>query len=117
MLIFEMQRQVCMSMTDASGAIYFPKYFEMATDAFEAYLRAQFETLPCGFPIVKTEGEFLQPVKLWDSLEIRLTKEKTGRSSFTLKAQFARSGDLVAVTTTTHVAVDPSTFKPIQPPF
>lgn len=104
---------------DSAGIVFFPRIFEIAHDAYEAWLgSAGFPLAPpprergYGLPLARAEAEFERPLRLGQELRVRVIPVRVGRSSFTIRSEIADPGGaLFAVVTTVHVCVDPATGR------
>ncbi len=100
--------------TDATGVIFFTEQLRLALEAFEAYLRASgcplgslLQTKDYLLPIVRAEADYTASLMVGDQIEIRLTVEQIGSTSFQLGYRFfdlgkQRESGSVRIT---HVAV------------
>lgn len=111
--IFSFQHAVGLSDSDASGLIYFPKFFDLSVQVFEAFLASKQMNLQKCFqleifmPIVSTCGNFYLPVRFGDVMDIDLFIKNLGNSSLTLEYEFLNNaGMLCAKTSVTHVTVN-----------
>jgi 1,4-dihydroxy-2-naphthoyl-CoA hydrolase len=80
--------KVKMHHTDAAGVAFFAQFFLMAHEAYEAALDAHGAPLGAWLhespaPLVHTEADYLQPLRLSDLARVRLGVEHTGTRSFT----------------------------------
>jgi len=101
--------------TDATGVLYFAQQFKIAQETFEEFLstvgKSWGEYLKEGdllLPVVHAEGDYFAPVQVGDILNICLTVEKIGTTSFTLRCRFEESatGKLLGSTSIVHVVID-----------
>jgi 1,4-dihydroxy-2-naphthoyl-CoA hydrolase len=110
--------------TDAAGILFFGHQFEMAHDAYQAFLESRgfsfAEVLADGeilIPLVHAEADYLKPLKVGDRLVIELTVAGISTHSFTLSYDFRRpDGEPVGTVKTVHVTVDRGTGAKIELP-
>ncbi|QIE57476.1 acyl-CoA thioesterase [Pikeienuella piscinae] len=77
---------------DPAGIVFYPRYFEMANEAVEAWfadrLATPFErlhgTMGLAIPTVALQVEFVAPSRHGDRLTFRLQPDRIGRSSLAL---------------------------------
>lgn len=120
--IFSLQYTISLSDSDISGAIYFPKFFDLSVRTWEAFLTSKQMSLQkcfqCGtfMPVVTSCGTFYLPVRFGDVMEIDLFVKDVGNSSLTLHYEFLNNSGVVCATTTiTHVTVN-NQMEPISIP-
>jgi len=99
--------------TDAAGVLFYGRLFELVQEAFEEALRAG--GLPLadllrdggfGLPVVHAEADFAAPVRVGDSLDVRLSFE-AGDRSLRVNAEIADgAGRTVGAAHVVHAAVD-----------
>lgn len=111
--------------TDMAGILYFGRQFRFAHDALEDFADSEgfgfervFHHEKFVFVIVHAEADYLAPLKVGEALEIRLTIDKVGQSSFAVDYQIYRQVDnlLVGTAKTVHVTLDSKTRKKIPIP-
>ena len=109
--------------TDAAGTIFFGHLFRMAHDAYEEFLNSERlgigELLKHGEYarfIVHAEADFKKPISVGDDLEVKLTAENIGDSSYTIRYDFQHNGETACSAKTVHVCVDRITNLPIPIP-
>lgn len=110
--------------TDAAGLLFFSHQFKIIHDAYESLL----EKIGFGFanlirekdfflPIVHAESDYKLPLFVGDVLEIRITVENLGRTSFTFAYELRNARrQIVGTARTVHVTVDKKTRKKIPLP-
>src|SRR4051812_12290672 len=76
--------------TDATGVLYFTEQLRMALEVLEDCfsLQEMIEKENFLMPIVHAESDYNAPLKVGDTVEISISCEKIGTSSFTLKYRF-----------------------------
>lgn len=102
--------------TDESGRIYFASVFRLAHDALDEFLTARGSSIrrfldggDCSLPIVHAEADFMRELRQGDAVEVRVSVEKIGTTSFALAFRIVREGAEVAVVRTVQVATHPAT--------
>lgn len=90
--MFEHRRAVGWSDVDAAGIVYYPRFLEYCHEAIEAMfgeLEGGYAALTMqrkiGVPTVHVEANFRAPLRYGDVCVVRVTVEKIGRSSVSLK--------------------------------
>jgi len=109
--------------TDAAGIVYFARYFAFAHEAYEAFLEAhQFnladllETSEYLIPIVHAEAQYHHPLRVQDTITVKMRCDFIGESSFTLEYQILRQGKCVCNVKTTHATVKRHTLQKVPIP-
>ena len=109
--------------TDAAGVLFYGRLFELVQEAFEEALRAGGLPLAAalrdggfGLPVVHAEADYAAPVRVGDSLDVRLTFE-AGDRSLRVDAEIADgAGRAVGAARVVHAAVDPVTGAAVPLP-
>ncbi len=123
--MFVTQNKVRMHDTDMAGILYFARQFRFVHDAIEDFSESEglsfddlFHKEHFVFVVVHAEADYLAPLRVGDVLEVRLTIESIGASSFTAFFQIFRIKDnlLVGTAKTVHVTLDRETRKKIPIP-
>ncbi len=119
--MYTYQTKIKLHDTDAAGLLFFSHQFEIIHDAYEALL----ESMGLGFaelirnkayflPIVHAESDYKLPLFVGDTIEIQVTVENIGETSFTFAYKLLNSkGELVGTARTVHVTIDKSTHQKI----
>lgn len=110
--------------TDMAGILYFARQFRFAHDALEDFVESEaslsfndvFSKKKFVFVIVHCEADYFAPLAVGDALEIRLSVENIGNSSFTLFYKIFRKDQLVGTVKTVHVSLHSETRKKITVP-
>ncbi len=110
--------------TDAAGILFFAHIYNLAQDAYEEMLnhigldvRTIITKSDFLFPFVHSEADYKKMVTVGEELEIQVTVEKIGKSSFTLLFRFINSKqEEAAVVKTVSVSVDKKTGQKIPLP-
>ncbi len=99
--------------TDAAKVLYFSNIFDLAHEAFEAYLVKNKSPLvnlldqeEVMFPIVHANANYLKPIILSDLITIKLSLKEKGKTSFTLSYNCLRENTLVANVEIVHVLIN-----------
>lgn len=114
--MFITKNQVRMHDTDMAGILYFPRQFRFVHDALEDF--SDTSGLPFAhifhkeeflFVVVHAESDYYVPLQVGDKLEIELTLEAVGTTSFTVKYKIYKVGNeriLSGMAKTVHVTID-----------
>lgn len=109
--------------TDMAGILYFARQFRFAHDALEDFMESEglsfdrlFHNNDFVYVIVHAEADYLRPVKVGDRLDIQVTVEKIGETSFTINYRIYRSPELIGTAKTVHVTMDAKTREKILIP-
>lgn len=116
--------KVRMHDTDTAGILYFARQFRFAHDALEDMVESEglsfekiFHKNDFVFVIVHAEADYLAPLRLGDRLEVHVTVERIGSSSFTMNyAIHKEDGPLVGTAKTVHVTLSRTTREKIPIP-
>jgi YbgC/YbaW family acyl-CoA thioester hydrolase len=111
---------------DKAGIVYYPIIFHYLHIAQEDFF-AEYAGMPyhrlieserIGFPTVTDFTEFIEPIRYGDVLEISVYISQVGRSSavFEFRVHRKETGQLLAKSSQTKVAIDMDTWKPIEIP-
>ena len=111
---------------DHAGIVYYPRiihYFHLAFEEFFGecagmhYARV-LDDWKVGFPAVKAEVEFRQPLSYGDAVDVEVTIDHIGKSSLVTRYRVRKQGseELVAEGTVTTVTVDMDSFRPCPMP-
>lgn len=104
--------------TDMAGILYFARQFRFAHDTFEDFLESEgvhmdrtFREGKFVFVIVHAEADYLISLRVGDPLEIHLSFERIGTTSFTVAYKIFRlpTQELVGTVKTVHVCIDSKT--------
>lgn len=118
------QTKIKLHDTDAAGLLFFSHQFEIIHDAYEALL----EKIGFGFaelirhkdfflPIVHAESDFKAPLFVGDVIEIQVTVEHIGTTSFTFSYKLLdASQNMVGTAKTVHVTVDKKSQQKVPLP-
>ena len=114
---FLWQSRVRFGDTDASGRVFYISLLRHFEAAEHELLRSlgchysSFQAPKVDFPRVRVECDYTSPLVFDDLIDIAVTVERVGRSSFTLGFAVSVAGRLAARGKLTVVAMDPHTRK------
>jgi 1,4-dihydroxy-2-naphthoyl-CoA hydrolase len=121
--MYKYQSRIGLGDTDAAGIMFFANIFDKIHEAYESFLSevdlsiSKILGSQWALPIVRTESEYFQPLLLDEKIEIQISLEKMGETSFLLKYEVMNeNGDLCCQAYTLHVAVKRSSGKKIDLP-
>ncbi len=110
---------------DAATTVYFPRFFEYASDlyiqqltAFGVPMRAMLEARALAIPLRHAEADYRFPLFFEDPFVVELVAMEVGTTSFSLGFRM-RSPDgqrLHALVQTVHVCIDPTGGRPVPVP-
>lgn len=112
---FIAKNKVRMHDTDMAGILYFPRQFRFAHDALEDFVENMgvtfdqlFREEEFVFVIVHAESDYYVPLHVGDNIEVHLSVERIGNSSFTIVYQIYREPEhiLVGSAKTVHVCLE-----------
>jgi 4-hydroxybenzoyl-CoA thioesterase len=111
---------------DQAGVVYYPRFFHYFHQAFEEWFRQALGTSypdlvlkeGIGFPSVRVETEFMQPLRYGDRARVQIEVLEVGTKSLTLRYELFRMPDhiLSARATITTVAIDNNSFTSVAIP-
>lgn len=110
--------------TDMAGILYFARLFRFAHDALEDFMESQglnfdilFHDNNFVFVIVHCEADYVAPVKVGDPLEVHVTVEHIGNSSFTMAYTiYKQEQQLMGKAKTVHVTLERTSRKKMAIP-
>lgn len=122
--MFISYNQVRMHDTDMAGILYFPRQFRFAHDALEDFIESMgltfdqvFRHLNFVFVIVHAESDYFNPLRVGDKLEIHLSVETVGSTSFSIGYKIYKIDKTLAGSAkTVHVTLDSATRNKIPIP-
>jgi 1,4-dihydroxy-2-naphthoyl-CoA hydrolase len=124
--MFIAKNQVRMHDTDMAGILYFPRQFRFAHDALEDFVESEgfnfdkvFHKENFVFVVVHCEGDYYAALRVGDRIDIHVSVEKIGSSSFTMLYKIFRGDQKVGLAKTVHVTLErvSRTKIPIPPKF
>ncbi len=110
--------------TDMAGILYFARQFRFVHDTFEDFIESEgwnlnriFHEEKFVYVIVHVEADYYHSLHVGDALEIHLSVERIGSTSFTLFYKIFREKELIGTAKTVHVCIDKETRAkgPIPP--
>lgn len=125
---FIAKNKVRMHDTDMAGILYFARQFRFVHDTFEDFIESEglnlhqmFQEESNIFVIVHVEADYYHSLHVGDAIDIHLSVERIGNTSFTLSYKIFRSAknELIGTAKTVHVCIDKETRakSPIPPKF
>jgi YbgC/YbaW family acyl-CoA thioester hydrolase len=109
--MFNYETKIFFSQCDPAGVIFYGEVFTIAHECYERlltdnnYEQELFQSDELAYPIVHTESNYFDPLRLHDNLSIQLRVEKIGNTSYTLNYKFISGDKLKAEVKTVHVCV------------
>jgi len=122
--MYTYQHKIKLHETDAAGLLFFSHQLTIMHDAYEALL----ETLGFGFPslikerdyflpIVHAEADYKKPLFVGDVIEVQVTVEAIGETSFTFAYTILDAKqEMVGAGRTVHVTMDKAKQQKIPLP-
>lgn len=122
--VFVAHNQVRMHDTDMARRLYFARQFRFAHDALEDFVSSGgmdfdfvFHEATFVFVIVHCEADYFGLLKVGDKIDIHLTVEHIGNTSFTIFYEiFREDKSLVGTVKTVHVTLDRQTQEKLSIP-
>jgi 1,4-dihydroxy-2-naphthoyl-CoA hydrolase len=118
-MAFTYSRTVHFADTDAAGVVFFANYLAICHEAYEEALGAAGIELGAFFadtgivvPVVRSEAEYLRPLKTGDRLRVAVAPSALSEHSFEIRFEIARLGrpeKLAGRVKTEHVCIDAKT--------
>ncbi len=110
--------------TDMAGILYFPRIYRFANDALEDFMSAEnfdfehvFHKDKFIFVIVHSEADYYASLRVGDNLNVHVSVEKIGTTSFTLIFEIYREDHThMGTVKTIHVSIDRTVHKKIPIP-
>ena len=109
--------------TDAAGILFFSRLFEIAHDAYQDLLEKAninlseiLKNTHFLTPIVHAEADYRMSLEVGDNIEVRITVEKIGRSSYILSYDILRNNQIAGLVKTVHVSLDKRSGEKISIP-
>lgn len=119
-MTYRRQQTVLFRHCDPARIVFFPRYFEMINDLFEAWLEdcgwsfaMLHEERHEGVPTLETSARFVRPCRLGEVLDLSLDVTKVGGASFELAFHAHCGGELrwSAASKLVYVSNDGTTIK------
>ncbi len=120
--MFVYSTTVRMHHTDAAGILFFANLFTLAHDCYEEFLgdlsiAEILQNQSFIIPIVHAEADYKIPIGVSEKIEITVSCEQVGKSSFTLSYEFINDDkELAATVKTVHTVVSKESCKPVEIP-
>lgn len=124
--MFNVQKRIYLSDTDAAGVVYFAKGLEICHEAYEESLAKAGINLnqmiregKTALPIVRAEIDFLRPLFCGDSIQINLATNLISNSEFAIAYQMFSIDNLEQILVkaqTRHVCINPQIRRRINLP-
>lgn len=121
--MYKFQTKVRFNYTDAAGIIFFSNIFVLAHECYESFID-QTKTFASFLmdgeytaPIVHAEADYLVPIGPSEILDIEMTLNKMGTSSFEVDYKIINEkNETAAKAKTIHVALDAKSREPVEIP-
>ncbi len=112
--LFQYQHSVRLHETDGAGILFYGQVFTLAHNAHEALLERHGLPLnqllrdhPFTMVVAHTEADYIEPIRLSETLTLSLHAANIGETSFTLRADInGEEQQPKAVVTTVYVTID-----------
>ncbi len=122
--MFIAQNKVRMHDTDMAGLLYFARQFRFVHDALEDLYESEgydfdnvFHKQDFVFVIVHCEADFYAHLKVGDKIEVHVSVEKIGTTSFTMDYKIFKKDDImIGAAKTVHVCLTAKERKKIPIP-
>ena len=124
--MFDYQRRIYLSDTDAAGVVYFSKGLEICHEAYEESLAKAKINLnqmiregKTALPIVRAEINFSRPLFCGDLVRVNLTTSLVSNSEFAIAYQISpvdNSEQILIKAHTRHVCINPQIRQKIDLP-
>jgi len=96
---FRYERTIHFADTDAAGVVYFANFLSLCHEAYEEALKAAgielgtfFQATDSMVPVVKSEAEYLRPLRCGDRIRVELTPERLDKDRFEVRYVVTRLG-------------------------
>jgi YbgC/YbaW family acyl-CoA thioester hydrolase len=116
--MFTTKRIIEFGMCDSAGVLYFANIFRLMHSAYEEFIISSdldnnyFEHETFLIPLVNVNADYKQPIELHEVVDVNITVENIGDSSFKLKTEFYDfENNLKVSVNTTHVFIDKTDLK------
>ncbi len=117
------KNKVRMHDTDMAGILYFPNQFRFAHDTLEDFMEHEgypfsdlFNKFNFVFVIVHCSADYKAALTVGNELDIHLSVQHIGKSSFSFFYKIFRDKELVGTAKTVHVTLDRNSRKKIPIP-
>jgi 1,4-dihydroxy-2-naphthoyl-CoA hydrolase len=117
-LPFRFPYTIALHDTDAAGVVFSPQIFRICHQAYEALMAnigfsigSILEHRRFGLPVAHLEGDYFKPLTVGDKIEITVTVETIGDSSYAIAYEWTMDGEVQARAKTVHVCVNTQNLK------
>jgi len=121
--MFTVKKRINFYDCDPAGILFYARLFELNHSVYEQMIDSlklkddYWQSRAFVVPILKTNGEYIKPVKAGDLISVSLSVTLLKENSFELTYEwFNSNGDLAAKARTVHVILDKVTWKKIKIP-
>ncbi|MBT8379470.1 MAG: acyl-CoA thioesterase [Ignavibacteria bacterium] len=121
--MFTIKRRINFFDCDPAGILFYAKLFEINHSTYEEMIESfnlkndYWDSETFVVPIIKTDGEYLKPVKAEDQISINLSVTLLKENSFELTYEwFNNGGEIVAKARTVHIFLDKESWSKINIP-
>ena len=121
--MFTVKRRINFYDCDPAGILFYAKLFELSHSVYEEMIDSfkldvnYWNNEKFAVPIIKTDGEYLKPLKSGDEIKINLSVTLLKENSFQLTYEWLNSGGKMAASArTVHVFVDKNNWKKVSIP-
>jgi len=118
--MFTVKKRINFYDCDPAGILFYAKLFEINHSVYEEMINSfnlktnYWTNDDFAVPIIKTDGEYLKPVRAGETISINLTVTLKKENSFELTyVWFDKEGDVAAKARTVHVFVDKNKWTKI----
>lgn len=121
--MFTIKKKINFYDCDPAGILFYARLFEINHSGYEQLIDSlnltedYWQSDIIVVPIIKTDGEYLKPVKTGDLISINLSVTHLKLNSFELTYEWFKSGgEIVAKARTVHVFLDKKSWKKVNIP-
>ena len=121
--MFTIKKKINFFDCDPAGILFYARLFEINHSIYEELIdsfnlkKDYWQSDIIVVPIIKTDGEYLKPVKAGDLISINLSVTHLKQNSFELTYEwFKPAGEIVAKARTVHVFLDKKSWKKVHIP-
>jgi 1,4-dihydroxy-2-naphthoyl-CoA hydrolase len=109
--------------TDAAGVVFAPQLFRISHQAYEAMMESIgfglgsiLEHRRYGLPVAHLEGDYFKPLTVGDRIEVAVTVQSIGSSSYTIAYVWRMGGEVQAQAKSVNVCVNTKNLNSIPLP-
>jgi YbgC/YbaW family acyl-CoA thioester hydrolase len=121
--MFTIKKKINFYDCDPAGILFYARLFEINHSVYEQLIDSlnlkddYWQSDIFVVPIIKTDGEYLKPVKTGNLISINLSVTHLKLNSFELTYEWFKSdGEIVAKSRTVHVFLDKKSWKKVHIP-